>query len=440
MKRKRYSLFIAAATAVVLIPVLTLRTTAPAKAEPVKGCVFRTLFGEEYSDTAYRYKTPQKVSSSITNGLDFLIKAQQTDGGWGAGLSSRQDILDPHAVATDPATTAMVCMALFRSGNTLTSGTYSKELKQGLEYLLKAVENADTASTTITTQVGTQIQVKLGANIDVILASQFLTNALDYTGQDDVLHQRITKCVERCVGKIQKAQTTNGSFSGSGWAGVLQSSLANNALESAQAKNISNLDTAVLRKSRDYQAGNVSTTSGAVATDMGAGVVLYSVSSSSRASAKEARMVREEIDKAKKEGKWKDGDAVNSTNLQKIGFNATDAARSATTYQVYSTANQKAQQSDVMSGFGSNGGEEFISYLQTGESMIIGKDMEWKKWYDNISGRMLSIQNSNGSWSGHHCITSPVFCTATSLLILSVDNDVDKLMAQGKSTMADAHR
>ena len=28
---------------------------------------------------------------------------------------------------------------------------------------------------------------------------------------------------------------------------------------------------------------------------------------------------------------------------------------------------------NVMNGFGSNGGEEFLSYLQTGEGMIMGK-------------------------------------------------------------------
>ncbi len=85
-----------------------------------------------------------------------------------------------------------------------------------------------------------------------------------------------------------------------------------------------------------------------------------------------------------------------------------------------------------MDGFGSNGGEEFLSYLQTRESMIINKDTEWKQWYDNISGRMIKIQNEDGSWIGHHCITSPVFCTATSLLILSVNNDLERLTQLGR--------
>ena len=87
---------------------------------------------------------------------------------------------------------------------------------------------------------------------------------------------------------------------------------------------------------------------------------------------------------------------------------------------------------DVMQGFGNNGGEEFLSYLQTGEGMIMGKDKEWKKWYDNMNGRLLKIQNQDGSWNGHHCITSPVFCTATCLLILSVNNDIEQLVAMGK--------
>ena len=103
-----------------------------------------------------------------------------------------------------------------------------------------------------------------------------------------------------------------------------------------------------------------------------------------------------------------------------------------TAYEVYNSAKVQAQRDDVMDGFGSNGGEEFLSYLQTGESMVIGKDNSWQQWYDNISGRMLKIQNNDGSWNGHHCITSPVFCTATSLLILSINNDIEKLIEIGK--------
>jgi hypothetical protein len=52
-----------------------------------------------------------------------------------------------------------------------------------------------------------------------------------------------------------------------------------------------------------------------------------------------------------------------------------------------------------MEGFGSNGGEELISYLMTGESIIMqGNSNEWKKWYENMSKKIISIQKQDGSW------------------------------------------
>ena len=103
-----------------------------------------------------------------------------------------------------------------------------------------------------------------------------------------------------------------------------------------------------------------------------------------------------------------------------------------TAYRVYNSAKKKSQQDAVMNGFGNNGGEEFISFLQTGESMIINQDESWENWYQNISKKMLEIQENNGSWRGHHCITSPVFCTATCILILSIQNDIAQLEKIGE--------
>ena len=188
----------------------------------------------------------------------------------------------------------------------------------------------------------------------------------------------------------------------------------------------------MLFRSKDYQKGNYNAQTGAVNTDHGAGVVLYSVSSSVRNSSADARKVREDLKKAENAGEIPaQGKSVSAETLEQIGYSRSDAEKYSTAYNVYNAAKVTAQQERVMNGFGSNGGEEFLSYLQTGESMIINKDSEWKKWYDNVSGKLVNIQNEDGSWNGHHCITSPVFCTATSLLILSVNNDVDKLMKVG---------
>lgn len=414
-----------------LVAFSTVKKEKPLAYRPIpKGCVFRTVMGEESSDSNFIYKTPERVSVAVNRGLDWIARAQNPNGGWGAGSHSRQDILDPHAVQTDPATTAMVSMALMRSGSTLTAGPHASQLKKAFVYLLESTEGSDQESLNITTITGTQIQTKLGQNIDVILASQFFSNVLDLD-LDPSLKSRVKHAQDICVAKIQKAQSSDGSISGSGWAGVLQSSFATNALEAAQTRG-AQVDDKKLDKAREFQKKNYDAETGSVNTDLGAGVVLYSVTGSARASAKEARKVQEEMEKAKRDGKISTNAPVTAENLEKIGFAKDEAMKYSTAYGVYQSAKVQAQRDDVMDGFGSNGGEEFLSYLQTGESMIINKDNEWQKWYDNMSGRILHIQNSDGSWSGHHCITSPVFCTATCLLILSVNNDIEKLVEQGR--------
>ena len=429
MKTLKISLLGIAIILTSVIIIVIIQQPKKANATP-KGCVFRTVMGEDPSGGMNIFNTPEAVSSAIDHALHWMVQAQQEDGGWGAGTHAMQNIMDPHAVKTDPATTSMVCMAILRSGCTLSSGEYSEELKNGLKYILDAVENSDESSNTITSLTGTQIQVKLGANIDVVLAAQFLSNVLDYSNCE-TQKERIKKALQVCVDKIQRLQDANGSFKGNGWAGVLQSSFASSALEAAKDKGVE-VDETVLEKSKDYQKGNYNAQTGAVNTDLGAGVVLYSVSSSVRNSSADARKVREDLKKAENAGEIPaQGKSVSAETLEQIGYSRSDAEKYSTAYNVYNAAKVTAQQERVMNGFGSNGGEEFLSYLQTGESMIINKDSEWKKWYDNVSGKLVNIQNEDGSWNGHHCITSPVFCTATSLLILSVNNDVDKLMKVG---------
>lgn len=429
----KFSAFGVAALASVWAGIETNRilTTYSDENHHSQGCVYRTIMGEESSAGEAIYKTPESVKSSLKRGLTWIVQAQQNNGGWGAGLHSRQDVVNPHAVRTDPATTAMVLMALLRNGHTFSQGEYKENAKKALEYLLNAVENASPQSYNITTETGTQIQTKLGQNIDVVLTAQCLANSLDYLQNDKKLQERTQKALQVCTQKIQMAQNTDGSIRGAGWAGVLQSSFATNALETAQKKGIK-VDDEALRKARDYQKKNYNAQTGEVNTDMGAGIVLYSVSGSTRSAAKEAREAEDKLTKARKEGKISQNAPATEENLEKAGFSRSEAKRYANAYQTYQKAKEVAQDDNVMVGFGNNGGEEFLSYLQTGESLIIAKDNTWKKWYNNISGRLVKIQEENGSWRGHHCITSPVFCTATCLLILSIENDLQKLEDLGK--------
>lgn len=422
-------------TSVSMVVFLTINSTVPdifqpRNVEPEKGCVFNSMMGIENTDDYAKHKTPEKVMTSLEQGLTWMAKAQQKNGGWGAGSHYRQGEMDPHAVDADPATTSMVAMALLRNGTTLDKGEYSQQLKKAVEYILGQVEESDPNSLNITKLTGTQIQTKLGQNIDVVLASQFLTNLLEKLPKNHSLKSRIDEALNVCVVKIQNGQMADGSTKGAGWAGVLQSSLASNALEAAEYAG-AEVDQNKLESARDYQKANFDTKTGNVKTDKGAGIVLYSVSGSARSSAKEAREVKEKL-QAQMPSRDEDAE-VTVDDLKDLGYAEEEAMKKATAYNVYQNAKQTAQREDVMSGFGNNGGEEFLSFLQTGEGLVIAKDNSWKNWYDDISGKMIRIQNNDGSWNGHHCITSPVFCTATCLLILSIENDIESLQAMGGS-------
>jgi hypothetical protein len=396
-----------------------------------KGCVFRTLFKEESADGFMKYETPENVQLALDKSLKWAIEAQHENGGWGAGLRSKQQVLDPHAVQTDPATTSMVGMALLRTGSTLVDGEYANALLKATKYLLKEIEETK-KEVFITTKRGTQIQGKLGENIDAVITVQFLSNLLTKTDDSHELVAVIKIALDICVQKIQSTQDEKGRTAGGSWAGVLQSSMANAALESAEANGAS-IDEYKLAKAKEYQEENYDPSTGTTNAADGAGIMLYSMSSSVRASAKNARKVREEVEEAKESNKIAADAPVTTQTLVDLGYSNDDAIKMNTSYQVYESAKTEAQTDRVMNGFGNNGGEEFISFLQTGESMVVGGDDTWKTWYDNVSAKMLAIQNADGSWNGHHCITSPSFCTATCILILSINNDAEMLSALGES-------
>ena len=394
-------------------------------------CVMKTILGIDTSQEGKwisTFKTPEKVELSIKHGLDWINKAQANDGGWGAGTHTRQDIMDPHAVSSDPATTSLVAMSLLRTDNTLAKGNYSKNLKRATDFLLKTIENCPASQVYITTLTNTQPQTKLGKNIDVILTAQFFTNILRYKIDDAGLKTRIEKALDKCIHRIQQCQDADGSWKDGGWAPVLQSALANNALESAGDVG-RKIDSVVLQRGYKYQSENFDIKTNSVVTSKAAGVMLYGLSSTTRASAKGSKKAKDLVEKAKKEGKIYN-DEVNEENLREAGVSTTDAKELATAYSINKASKDQAVREDVMAGFGNNGGEEFMSFLMTGESMLIQGENEWKKWYDMMSAKLINIQNEDGSWNGHHCITSPVFCTATCLLILSIHNDMQFSMQQ----------
>ncbi|MBI3723357.1 terpene cyclase/mutase family protein [bacterium] len=376
------------------------------------------------------------IDPFLAKGLRWLVEAQHPSGGWGAGSHTAQNIRDPHAVQTDPGTTAFVGMALLRAGHTTSSGDYKETVKRAADYLVSTVEKAAEDGPRITDLTNTQPQVKLGQFVDTSLCAQFFTRLLPHLDSDPELKGRVTRALDKCVKKIQASQKDDGSWNHGGWAPVLQSSMANNALELAKDAGRP-VDDKVLERSRDYQKKGFDVTTGTAArTPAAAGVELYGYASNQRANAQEARECEELVAKAKRDGRLDKDAKISEESLRTAGAPAEKAPALVMAYAQREAGQRRLDDEALLSGFGNNGGEEFLSYMLTSESLVVSGGERWTKWNDKMHERLAKIQNPDGSWSGHHCITSPVFCTAAVSLSLTADRDALLTTPKSNTTVA----
>jgi hypothetical protein len=151
------------------------------------------------------------------------------------------------------------------------------------------------------------------------------------------------------------------------------------------------VDAVVLKKSADYQAAQVNTASGGFATDAAAGVELYSVATALKGN-----------NENKRQRELKPEERVRAEEAEK-----------AAVARVAADADGR-----LVSGFGSMGGEEMLSYTMISDSLAEAGGSGWKDWEKKIGSHLTAIQNADGSWSGSHCITSTTFVTAAALMTL----------------------
>lgn len=375
------------------------------------------------------------IPAFLDKSLAWLAAAQAPNGGWGAGALAQQERRNPQAVPNaqevqiDPATTAFAAMALMRAGSTLTTGPYQQQVSKALRYLLETVEAFPEAGPSLTKVTGTQPQRKLGQQIDTSMCVQLFSRVLPHTRHDPPLAERVTKALDKALRKLQGGQGQDGSWNDQAWAPVLQSSVANSALEMAQAAG-RDVDAKALDKSRAYQKGNVDAKKGTVVAEKAAGVSLYALAGNQRATAQEAGEAQRRLDAARAQ-KLVPADAPMSVdNLMKAGKPRAEAETLMEAYAQNETTKRLLKDDKVLAGFGNNGGEEFLSYMMSSEALVVTESKEWDEWYTAMSRRLAKVQNPDGSWSGHHCITSPVFSTAAVVMTLTADRDVQVLRSE----------
>jgi hypothetical protein len=411
---------------------------------------------------------PAEISPTVKKGVTWLIAAQHTDGGWGGGSHAEQNVRDPQAVKTDPATTAFTLLSLLRAGHTPTEGEYTAQVRRGLEYLVKTVEQAPIDGPQITDITGTQPQSKLGQMVDTPLTAQYLSRAIGILAKEDPLFKRTDAALDKCLAKLQAAQQKDGGWGqGGGWAPVLQSSLGCSALEIAKA-NGKVVDEGKLALAQNYQkmqvavsapaasaggamgggarggAGSAEAASGpsavAAKTDASAGVELYAFNGAFRGNAVDAAHAVEIVKVAVASGKLSADAKVTVENLERAGQGRDKAQMLNRAAEQNEAQIARLGDENLLAGFGNNGGEEYLSYLLTSESLVIAGGDKFHQWNDKMHGRLQKIQNADGSWTGLHCITSPVFCTAAVVQCLTTDRDAKFLIAMAEKAKIDVSK
>jgi len=320
-----------------------------------------------------------------TLGADWLVKNQHADGGWGAGSWGSDNLQAP----SDVATTCYVTLALYRDAN----GTQKNRaaIEKGVSFVVNAVETAPEGPRLNTPQ-GTQPQYKMGELVDTHFAALMLGEVDGKLSPE--LNRKVAIWYDMVLSKVQMTQNTDGSFDSNGWAPVLSSSIAAQSLYTAKVKG-KDISDDVLDRSDAYQASLTGGGSGSFDASEGAGVELYAVASGLRGN-----------DQTRKR---EQATGSSSSPTAEVAEASADAAAS----RVAADADGR-----LVAGFGSIGGEEMLSYQLISDTLAENGGETWDQWNQRMGQYLVNLQNADGSWAGHHCITSTVFVTAGAVMTL----------------------
>jgi len=388
---------------------------------------------------------PKALSDQVKKGLKWLADSQLENGAWGQGEESANMGSGDSKLKTtaNVADTCMAVMAFVRSGNTPAAGDYKQNINRAIAFLCAQVEESDDKSLFITTLRGTRTQSKLGQYIDTFLAAQVLAEVKNQM-PDESGSKRVNDALAKVIKKIELNQKEDGKWVNDGWAPTLAQAACAKALNTAsvngavvseqvreRAERYAQADFAVSQKaaaggtigggdvavSEPVASGKLSIAAGEPRGD--AGVALYSSSAqlaTIQASAKANEAKRDHYQKIA-DAPAAQPEARKEALAQLDRFKENEAILAKAQDAIVAKLDDK----QFVQGFGSNGGEEFLSYLNIGESLFQKGGADWEKWDKSMTSNVNNVQNADGSWSGHHCITGRTFCTAAALNVLTID-------------------
>lgn len=333
------------------------------------------------------------ATQARVQGTAWLKAHQNEDGGWASGSWGRSN----GVAQSDVATTSLAVMALLRDAGD--SNDHRDAILRGVRFVIRRVEESPSEGPGILGPQGTQPQYKLGRNVDTHFASLMFGELAGHTPPE--LDARLQAAYDKVLTKVVAAQRADGSFDSDGWAPVLSSSVAAQSLSRAYELG-KPVAPEALEKSDAYQRKLVDQETGEFDASAGAGVDLYAAASSLRGNSDAAKRAASPSAR------------VRAEDIAEVSRNA--------------LARDRGQ---LTAGFGSIGGEEMLSYMMISDSLVEAGGDPWSQWEQRIGANLVAIQNADGSWSGHHCITSTPFVTAAAVMTLASEKaHQQKLAAQ----------
>src|ERR1043165_3665231 len=109
------------------------------------------------------FGTPNRIDSNSPNvekAVHWLVSVQGNDGGWGQDGGETSYVRAGEHLETngnDVANTAVATLALVHAGNTPVKGEYRTQVKRGVEFILRSVEQSPEQGLAVTQVTGTQI-------------------------------------------------------------------------------------------------------------------------------------------------------------------------------------------------------------------------------------------------------------------------------------------
>lgn len=404
---------------------------------------------------------PKPLSDAAKKGLAYLVNQQHEDGGWGQGGGWRQadqgsgrvegaHVQDP----SDVGNTCIATLALLRAGHTPKEGEYSKNVARAVAFICKNVDSADKDSLYVTPVRNTQLQSKIGPYIDTFLTALVLAE-LKGKMADDQGEKTLLASLDKTIFKIEKNQKADGTWANEGWAAVISQGVCTKGLNRARQKG-AKVSEAALAQAENWgkrnfdaksgkfgasgagiagvdetaTAGRFRTIAAPIAGPGDAGVPLYGAAntiSSVQDSVNSNRLREKDVKKAAE-----DPQALpEKRDEAQKELKRFEEAEETLKVQREALGKQLENQQFVQ-GFGSNGGEEFLSFMSIGETLLFKGGKDWEKWDKQMTDGLTRSQDKDGSWSGHHCITGKTFCTSAALLVLMTDRMTIPTAAKAK--------